>query len=242
MSGTPCFLEEDEWQDVFASLAVDPEPFAEKGKLNMTAAAGLVTTPGLSVRIGGILQNGGNPDAPWIIETAKQVRHELARARIWQINFDQELSLMPEESRTPEREAQILALHCSGLIWHMLLSWMLSAIVPSDREQLIHEAQDQAMQVVQIERDVDRNDQRQVMMLAPRSSVAYTVLMAIPLWSEVAHSGELLEHWRFQQFSQAMRELIHCNKVPQKRIGGVWLDVTGHNISFNEATRFLALD
>lgn len=205
-----CFLEQEEWKDVFRSVVMEDTLISDRSESVITLMILKTNIPGAFFDVTEVICHNADIDIPVLQSRIRKLRQDLLK---WNRDWETLLSYAPKiypGSAEYDRRSKVYGTYLTCL---MFSSRLLAAICPRERRQLEEASQSLAGQMVSLETEVQANNSSASVFLAQTAGVGKGTLATAQEWrdsyivkEEEKEEGEeeedsatgLIEKWRFE--------------------------------------------
>ena len=199
-----CFLDDPAWSEIMEAIHIPSEMFSDRSKLGIELMMLKPKVSGLAKRTNHavLMQDTLQP------EDFEAITDDLHAARStmvsWRRKFNTALihanECSPEDPLDFSKRYELLGI---SLVVHIILSRLLSSMVPNERGLLEEEVQNLALELKTIQGSLGHN-RRAELFFKQKAKIVDAAIATHKYFQEVVNSGRIVELWRLEKFFDAL--------------------------------------
>ncbi|KUJ10138.1 uncharacterized protein LY89DRAFT_656779 [Mollisia scopiformis] len=206
-----CFLEEDQWRDVFQSIIVRDSAISDRSEAAITMLMIKSSAPGIAKDVTSAVVQQLSTDSPFVIAVADRARQLHATLLSWHDNYKELLGDDPSDICTATIEGdsrcKIMGVYLSCMV---LANRFMAAVCPLEQQEREEEAQEVVNRIFELQKHVSRVRPQACLYLVQAVGLARVTAVTTQDWQCISESKDasfggprrVISRWRFERWCE----------------------------------------
>ncbi|RDW61498.1 hypothetical protein BP5796_11390 [Coleophoma crateriformis] len=197
-----CFLEQDNWREVFESVIVDDDIISDRSEIVISLLMIKSKIPGICADATTAVCGDKPPEMSAVVDLASRAQQARDSLIKWRCDYEPLLGPLAELCKRDvddDKKCKVMGVYLSCM---MLVNRLLSSVsAPKERLELEDEIDAIADQVLDLYGRVAEIRPQSTLFLAQTIAIAKAMQATTPLWRDISPDGGI-ERWKFEKFCE----------------------------------------